>query len=66
MILLHQIILYVLESIEKWQYNIAREAAKITALSPGKIYKYEYLTVEEILSSNQMQIKDKLSLHILL
>ena len=28
---------------EKLQYNINREAAKISALSSGKIYKYEYL-----------------------
>ena len=41
---------------EKLQYNINREAAKISALSSGKIDKYEYLTGEEILSSNQQQI----------
>ena len=41
---------------EKLQYNINREAAKISALSSGKIDKYEYLTVEEILPSNQQQI----------
>ena len=33
------------------QYDINREAAKISALSPGKIDKYEYLTGEEILPS---------------
>ena len=33
-----------------------REAAKISALSSGKIYKYEYLTGEDILPSNQQQI----------
>ena len=38
---------------EKLQYNINREAAKISALSSGKIGKYEYLTGEEILPSNQ-------------
>ena len=27
---------------EKLQYNINREAAKISALSSGKIHKYEY------------------------
>ena len=32
-----------------------REAAKISALSSGKIDKYEYLTGEEILPSNQQQ-----------
>ena len=41
---------------EKLQYNINREAAKISALSSGKLDKYEYLTVEEILPSNQQQI----------
>ena len=41
---------------EKLQYNINREAAKISALSSGKINKYEYLTGEEILPSNQQQI----------
>ena len=38
------------------QYNINREATKISALSLDKIDKYEYLTGEEILSSNQRQI----------
>ena len=41
---------------EKLQYDIDREAAKIAALSSGKIDKYEYLTGEEILPSNQQQI----------
>ena len=41
---------------EKLQYDINREAAKISALSSGKIEKYEYLTDEEILPSNQQQI----------
>ena len=41
---------------EKLQYHVNREAAKISALSSGKIDKYEYLTVEEILPSNQQQI----------
>ena len=40
---------------EKLQYNIKREAAKISVLSSNKIGKYEYLT-GEILSSNQKQI----------
>ena len=40
---------------EKIQYDINREAAKI-ALSSGKIRKYEYLTGEDILPSNQQQI----------
>ena len=37
---------------EKLQYNIYREAAKISALSSGKVHKYEYLTREDILPSN--------------
>ena len=41
---------------EKLQYNINRGAAKISALSSGKFDKYEYLTGEEILPSNQQQI----------
>ena len=41
---------------EKLQYDINREAAKISALSFGKIDKYEYLTGEEILPCNQQQI----------
>ena len=41
---------------EKLQYDINREAAKISALSSGKIYKYEYVTGEDILPSNQQQI----------
>ena len=41
---------------EKIQYDINREAAKILALSSGKTRKYEYLTGEDILPSNQQQI----------
>ena len=41
---------------EKLQYDIDREAAKISALSSGKTDKYEYLTGEEILPSNQQKI----------
>ena len=41
---------------EKLQYDINREAAEISVLSSGKIDKYEYLTGEEILPSNQQQI----------
>ena len=40
----------------KLQYNINREAAKTSALSSDNIDTYEYLTVEEILPSNQIQI----------
>ena len=41
---------------EKLQYDINREAAKVSALSSGKLHKYEYLTGEDILPSNQQQI----------
>ena len=41
---------------EKLQYGINREAAKLSALLSRKIDKYEYLTDEEILPSNQKQI----------
>ena len=41
---------------EKLQYDINREAAKISALSSGKLHKYEYLTGEDILPSAQQQI----------
>ena len=41
---------------EKRQYDVNRESAKLSALSPGKIDKYEYLTGEEILPSNQRQV----------
>ena len=33
---------------EKLQYDINRQAAKISALSSGKVDKYEYVIVEEI------------------
>ena len=38
------------------QYDINREAAKISALPSGKRHKCEYLTGEDILPSNQQQI----------
>ena len=38
------------------QYGINREAAKISALSSGKLHKHEYLTGEDILSSNHQQM----------
>ena len=41
---------------EKLQYDINRKAAEISALSSGKIDKYEYLTGKDILPSNQQQI----------
>ena len=42
---------------EKLQFYINREAAKISDLSSGKIDKYEYLTGEEVLPSNQQIIE---------
>ena len=67
MLLLYQIILHGLGRIfsklimkiddkirgEKMQYHINREVAKISALSSGKIDKFEYLAGEEILRPNQ-------------
>ena len=38
---------------EKLQYDINREAAKISALSSRKVDKYEFLTGEEILPPDQ-------------
>ena len=44
---------------EKLQHDINKEAAKISALSSGKIHKYEYLTGKDILPSDQQQIIDQ-------
>ena len=44
---------------ENLQFYINREAAKISALSSGKLHKYEYLTDEDILPSNQQQITEQ-------
>ena len=41
---------------EKLQHDFNKEAAKIFALSSGKHHKYEYLTGEDILPSNQQKI----------
>ena len=38
---------------KKLEYDINRKAAEISALSSGKIDKYECLTGEEILPSNE-------------
>ena len=51
---------------EKLEYDINREAAKISALSSGKIRKYEYLTGEDILPSNQQKIIEQANLLIFL
>ena len=39
---------------EKLQYDINRKAANISALSSGKLNKYEYLTGEEVPASDQI------------
>ena len=41
---------------EKLQYGIIREAANVSALSSGKIDKYEYLTGKEILLSDHSRM----------
>ena len=41
---------------EKLQYDINREAAKISTLLSGKIDKYEFLTGEEILPLDQRRL----------
>ena len=41
---------------EKLQYDIKREATKISALSSSKIYRYEYLSAEEILLSSRSRM----------
>ena len=40
---------------EKLQYDINRKTAKISASSWGSFQKYEYLSGEDILRSNQKQ-----------
>ena len=47
---------------EKLQYDINKEVANISTLSSGKIHKYEYLTGEDILPSNQEQIIEQTKL----
>ena len=42
--------------VEKLFFDIHRKAVDISTLSSGKIDKYEYLTGEEILPSNQQQL----------
>ena len=41
---------------EKLQYDIKREAAKLSALSSGKIDKYDFRTGEEILPLDQRRV----------
>ena len=41
------------------QYDISKEAAKISVLLSGKIDKYEYLTGEEILPPDQNRLTEQ-------
>ena len=50
---------------EKLQYDINREAEKISALSSSKIDKYEYLQVKKYYSQIKEEWQDKLNLHII-
>ena len=47
---------------KKLQHDIDRKAAEISVKSSGKLHKYEYLTGEEILPSNQRQIIEQAKL----
>ena len=49
---------------ENLQYDIHREAARISALSSEKLHKYEYLTGEDILPSNQQQIIEQTKFYL--
>ena len=49
---------------EKLQYNINREAVKIPALSSGKVNKYKYPTVEEVLALNQNRMIEQANFFI--
>ena len=44
---------------KKLQFDINREAAKIPAISSGKIDKYEYLLGKEVLPSDQSRIMEQ-------
>ena len=44
---------------EKLQWDINREVAETSALSSGKIDKYEYLIGEEILLSDQRRVVEQ-------
>ena len=41
---------------EKLQYDITRDTPKISTLYSGKIYKYVYLTGEEVLPPDQSRM----------
>ena len=44
---------------EKFQFDISRSVAKISALTPGKIDKYEYQTGEDILTPQEHRILEQ-------
>ena len=44
---------------EKLQHHINKEVLNISAISSGKIDKYEYLTGKEILSSDQTRVIER-------
>ena len=44
---------------KKLQYDFERKAARILALLPGRLDKYEYLTGEEVLPLNQSRVKEQ-------
>ena len=44
---------------EKLQYDINRQAAKISALSSGKTDKYEYLAFEEMLPPDKTRMTEQ-------
>ena len=46
-------------TIEDLPYDINREAAKISALSSGKINNYEYLTSEKLLPPDQSSMVEQ-------
>ena len=44
---------------EKLQHDINREATKMSTWSSGKVDKYQYLTGDEILCSDQRRVKEQ-------
>ena len=50
---------------EKLQYDINKEAAKISALSSSRTHNYKYLTGGDILPSNQQQIIEQAKIILL-
>ena len=51
---------------EKLKYNINREAVNMSALSSGKIDKYEFVTSEEILPKQNNRTSYKLICSLIL